>query len=52
MAFTNDWARKGFELSEPEFPLVAVVFADRRSYEKFARPELGEAADRSSAISA
>jgi hypothetical protein len=43
MAFTNLWTHKKFELSEPEFPLVAVVFADRQSYEKFARPELGEA---------
>jgi hypothetical protein len=43
-AFTNCWSRNKFELSEPEFPLVAVVFADRQSYLRFARPELGEAA--------
>ena len=30
MAFTNYWTRKGFELAEPEFPLVAVVFADEQ----------------------
>jgi hypothetical protein len=45
MAFTNSWTRKGFELTEPEFPLVAVVFADRPSYLKFSRPELGEAGE-------
>ncbi|KKK56184.1 hypothetical protein LCGC14_3067080, partial [marine sediment metagenome] len=44
MAFTNYWRRKGFELSEPEFPLVAVIFADRASYTKFSQPELGDAA--------
>lgn len=42
MAFTNHWSRKGFELSEPEFPLVALVFADRRSYADYARPEIGD----------
>jgi hypothetical protein len=45
LAFTNFWTRKGFELTEPEFPLVAIVFADRQSYMKFSRPELGEAAE-------
>ncbi len=42
MAFTNYWTRNGFELSEPEFPLVALVFADRRSYADYARPEIGD----------
>lgn len=45
MAFTNFWSRKGFELRQPEFPLVAVVFADKQSYLKFSRPELGEAGE-------
>ena len=45
MAFTNFWTRKGFELRQPEFPLVAVVFADKQSYLKFSRPELGEAGE-------
>jgi hypothetical protein len=45
MAFTNSWTRKRFELTEPEFPLVAVVFADRPSYLKFSRPELGAAGE-------
>lgn len=42
-AFTNLWTRKKFELSKPEFPLVAVVFADRQAYQDFSRPALGEA---------
>lgn len=45
MAFTNFWTRKGFKLVEPEFPLVAIVFADRQSYLRFSRPELGDAAE-------
>ena len=45
MAFTNFWTRKGFELVQPEFPLVAIVFADRQAYLKFSRPELGEAGE-------
>jgi len=43
MAFTNLWIRKGFELKEPEFPLVAIVFADKKSYLKYSQPELGDA---------
>lgn len=43
-AFTNFWSRKGFDLHEPEFPLVALLFADRESYSAFSRKELGEAA--------
>lgn len=45
LAFTNFWTRRGFELKKPEFPLVAVVFADRESYLKYSRPELGEAGE-------
>ena len=44
MAFTNSWQKKGFELKDPEVPLVAIVFADRGSYVKFAKGELGDAA--------
>jgi hypothetical protein len=44
MAFTNYWSRKGLTLAEPEFPLVAIVFADQASYAKHARAELGDAA--------
>ena len=43
-AFHNSWSRKGFELSEPEFPLVAVVFADKASYVKYSEKALGDAA--------
>ncbi|HUY88189.1 MAG TPA: DUF1570 domain-containing protein [Pirellulales bacterium] len=39
-AFTNFWSRKGFDLDEPEFPLVALVFADRDSYSQFVDKEL------------
>jgi len=44
-AFTNFWSRKGVELVEPEFPLVAVVFADKKAYLDYSRPELGEAGE-------
>jgi hypothetical protein len=44
-AFTTFWTRKGFDLRQPEFPLVAVVFADKPSYVKFSRPDLGEAGE-------
>lgn len=42
--FTNYWSRRGFELHKPEFPLVAVVFADQASYAQWSQPELGDAA--------
>ncbi len=45
MAFTNFWSRKGFDLHPPEFPLVALVFADKQSYLDFTRPELGDAGE-------
>jgi hypothetical protein len=43
-AFTNYWQREGLELREPEFPLSAVVYADRGAYAIAARDELGGAA--------
>ena len=43
-AFTNFWSRKDFDLHEPEFPLVALVFADQESYAAHAGKELGDAA--------
>ena len=43
-AFTNYWQNKGSDLSQPEFPLVAIIFADQRFYTEFAKAELGEAA--------
>lgn len=42
-AFTNYWTRKGCEQHEAEFPLVALVFADRDSYQAYAERDLGEA---------
>ncbi len=42
--FLNYWQRRGLAVAKPEFPLVAIVFAERKSYEEFSRPELGEAA--------
>lgn len=46
MAFTNYWSRRGFDLHEPQFPLVAIVFADVNAYRDFARVEVGEAVDK------
>ena len=43
-AFFNYWERRGIELSQPQFPLVALVFDSRDSYAEFARAEVGEAA--------
>ena len=40
--FTNALSRKGFELHEPSFPLVAVVFADKDAYKEFSKSELGD----------
>ncbi len=45
-AFANYWTRRGFTLREPQFPLVAIVFADRAAYVDFSRPDLGDAADK------
>lgn len=42
-AFEVYWPSKGAVLKEPEFPLVAVVFDTRASYEQYARGELGAA---------
>jgi len=43
MAFTNFWSRRGFDIQEPEFPLVAIVFANRDAYIRYSQPEVGEA---------
>ncbi|WP_254507952.1 DUF1570 domain-containing protein [Anatilimnocola floriformis] len=40
-AFYVYWPSKGAELKEPEFPLAAIVFDTRASYEQYARTELG-----------
>ena len=43
-AFYNYWTRRGAELKPPEFPLVALVFDSKSSYDQHAREELGEGA--------
>jgi hypothetical protein len=40
-AFYVFWPSKGAVLKEPEFPLAAVVFDSRATYEQYARNELG-----------
>jgi hypothetical protein len=45
MAFRNAWSRQGFEMTKPEFPLVAVVFADKPSYVRYSEKTLGNSAD-------
>jgi hypothetical protein len=42
-AFNKYWKSRDFNLAEPEFPLVAIVFADEQSYLKYCGPDLGEA---------
>ena len=42
-AFLEHWREKGFELTEPEFPLVAVIFADRGNFVRCTAPEVGPA---------
>jgi hypothetical protein len=41
--FFSFWQNQGFELEEPAWPLVALVFDDRASYARYSRTELGEA---------
>jgi len=43
--FSNYWSNRGFNPTEPEHPLVAVVFADRVSYARYSRGELGDRVD-------
>jgi len=44
-AFHTFWTQKGFKPSAPEFPLVAVVFADKQSYLDFSKDDLGDAGE-------
>ena len=44
LGFTNYWTRKGIKLTDPKFPLVAIVFRDPQSYQQYSRAELGDAA--------
>lgn len=43
--FYNYWKSKGYRLSEPRFPLVAVVFSNRASYMVYAEREIGKSAE-------
>ncbi|MBP87244.1 MAG: hypothetical protein CMJ64_11070 [Planctomycetaceae bacterium] len=43
LAFTTYWSRRGFELHEPEWPLVALIFDRKSSYASYAKSELGAA---------
>lgn len=45
-AFGNYWRRAGLEVTDPERPLVVVIYADKRSYEAGAAGDLGGAAGR------
>lgn len=40
-AFTRYWEREGFDIREPEFPLVAMVFPDQQSYARNAAEKMG-----------
>jgi hypothetical protein len=42
-AFQTYWKRQGITLTEPDSPLVALVFRDQASYAEYARAELGDA---------
>jgi hypothetical protein len=39
-AFTNYWDGEGIKLREPEFPLLVLVFAERRTYDQLSRDDL------------
>lgn len=41
-AFHTFWTAKGVKLVEPKFPLVAVVFADKESYQAYAEKTYGK----------
>lgn len=41
VAFTNYWRQRGLELTEPEFPLIAVVLRNERDFANFASSDVG-----------
>ena len=43
-AFRNFWKRKGIELTDPQFPMVAIVLKDRASYLAYAKTRIGASA--------
>lgn len=44
-AFYTYWDNQDWPLEEPEFPLVALVFADRNQFLKYGTAEVGDAVD-------
>jgi hypothetical protein len=44
-AFLNYWRERDFDVEEPEWPLVALVFGSRAAYAAHAEDELGPAKD-------
>ncbi|MGQ9822751.1 MAG: DUF1570 domain-containing protein [Thermogutta sp.] len=42
-SFTNYFTRRGVQLSEPQFPLVVIVFANQAQYVEHCREEVGPA---------
>jgi len=45
LAFGGFWKKEGFELTKPEFPLLAIVFSDKRSFVEYSRAEVGDGAE-------
>ena len=43
--FYSYWKNKGLDLPEPTLPMIAIVFADQKSFARIARPELGDLVD-------
>ena len=41
-AFYSQWERRGLKLQKPEFPLVAVLFADRKDFILFVKKEVDD----------
>jgi hypothetical protein len=41
--FFSFWKHQGLELTQPEWPLAALVFDDRASYARYSQAELGDA---------
>jgi hypothetical protein len=44
-AFHTAWKNQGFEMVEPDFRLVAVIFSEKATYVKYSQKDLGDAAD-------
>jgi hypothetical protein len=44
-AFFSYWSQREFDLRDPEAPLVAIVFADRPGYVRYAQEDLGAGAE-------